>query len=152
MAVPCRHNGPMADPARPPRRLPATPQGAAVLAAVRSSDSFRSAQDIHADLRAGGASVGLATVYRHLQLLAEHGVIDALQSADGQIVYRQCLSDDHHHHVVCRRCGRSEEIEGPEVERWAEAAAARLGYTDISHTVEIFGVCAECAARTPGGL
>ncbi|HZT67564.1 MAG TPA: Fur family transcriptional regulator [Acidimicrobiales bacterium] len=135
----------MAEPASP-RRLPTTRQGAAVLAALRSSGTFRSAQDIHAELRAGGAPVGLATVYRHLQLLAEHGVIDTLQAADGQTVYRHCRSDDHHHHIVCRRCGTSEEIEGPEVERWAESAARRLGYTDITHTVEIFGLCATCSA------
>jgi Fur family ferric uptake transcriptional regulator len=124
-----------------------TRQGAAVLRVVSSSNTFRSAQDIHAELRATEEPVGLATVYRHLQQLAEEGTVDALQAGDGQVVYRLCRSDDHHHHLVCRRCGSTAEIEGPEVEEWAERTASSLGYTDIRHTVEIFGLCASCSVQ-----
>jgi Fur family ferric uptake transcriptional regulator len=121
-----------------------TRQGQAVLNVVLGSDNFRSAQDIHAELRASGEAVGLTTVYRHLALLTDEGRIDALQSADGELVYRRCHSDQHHHHVVCRRCGRVSEVELPNLERWAEGVAEALGYSDITHTVEIFGVCADC--------
>jgi Fur family ferric uptake transcriptional regulator len=111
---------------------------------VLSSDNFRSAQDIHAQLRATGDTVGLTTVYRHLALLTEEGQLDALQTADGELVYRRCHSEQHHHHVVCRLCGCGTEVELPDLERWAESTAAELGYSDVTHTVEIFGVCAEC--------
>ena len=121
-----------------------TRQGDAVLGVVLGSDNFRIAQDIHAELRAAGETVGLTTVYRHLALLAGDGSVDALQTADGELVYRRCHSDTHHHHVVCRRCGRGTEVELPDLERWAESTAADLGYSDVTHTVEIFGVCAEC--------
>jgi Fur family ferric uptake transcriptional regulator len=121
-----------------------TRQGQAVLNVVLGSDNFRSAQDIHAELRASGETVGLTTVYRHLSLLTEEGRIDALQTADGELVYRRCHSEEHHHHVVCRRCGRVSEVELPNLERWAEGVAEALGYTDVTHTVEIFGVCADC--------
>jgi len=121
-----------------------TRQGQAVLNVVLGSDNFRSAQDIHAELRASGETVGLTTVYRHLSLLTEDGRIDALQTADGELVYRRCHSEQHHHHVVCRRCGRVSEVELANLERWAEDVAEALGYTDITHTVEIFGVCAGC--------
>jgi Fur family ferric uptake transcriptional regulator len=150
----------MADRARRlPRPVPATRQGAAVLAVVQRSGTFRSAQDVHAELRTAGQRVGLATVYRHLQLLAENGVIDALQSADGQTLYRHCASDDHHHHLICRQCGTSVEIEAPDVEQWAANTATRRGYTDVTHTIEIFGVCPACRKpasraqrhRTPPG-
>jgi Fur family ferric uptake transcriptional regulator len=127
--------------ARPARQ---TRQGLAVLNVVLGSDNFRSAQDIHAELRAEGETVGLTTVYRHLALLTEEGRLDALQTAEGELVYRRCHSDQHHHHVVCRRCGRGTEVELPDLERWAESTAADLGYSDVSHTVEIFGVCADC--------
>jgi Fur family ferric uptake transcriptional regulator len=127
--------------ARPGRQ---TRQGQAVLNVVLGSDNFRSAQDIHAELRAAGERVGLTTVYRHLALLTEEGRLDALQTADGELVYRRCHSDQHHHHVVCRQCGRGTEVELPDLERWAESTAAELGYSDVSHTVEIFGVCADC--------
>jgi Fur family ferric uptake transcriptional regulator len=136
----------MAEPAEhPPRASPRrTRQGDAVLNVVLASDNFRSAQDIHAELRAAGEAVGLTTVYRHLALLTDEGRLDALQTADGELVYRRCHSDAHHHHVVCRVCGRGSEVELPDLERWAESTAASLGYTDVTHTVEIFGVCASC--------
>jgi Fur family transcriptional regulator, ferric uptake regulator len=121
-----------------------TRQGQAVLGVVDRSDSFRSAQDIHAQLRADGETVGLTTVYRHLALLTEEGQLDALQTAEGELVYRRCHSDAHHHHVVCRRCGRGREVELPDLERWAESTAADLGFTEVTHTVEIFGICADC--------
>jgi Fur family ferric uptake transcriptional regulator len=121
-----------------------TRQGQAVLAVVVKSDNFRSAQDIHAQLRADGEAVGLTTVYRHLQLLADEGQVDALQTAEGELVYRRCHSDQHHHHVVCRQCGRGAEVEVPDLERWAETTARALGYSDVTHTVEIFGLCADC--------
>ncbi len=115
-----------------------------MLNVVLGSDNFRSAQDIHAALRASGETVGLTTVYRHLALLTDKGRLDALQTADGELVYRRCHSESHHHHVVCRRCGRGTEVELPDLERWAETTASDLGYSDVTHTVEIFGVCADC--------
>lgn len=130
-------------PARPGRQ---TRQGQAVLNVVLGSDNFRSAQDIHAELRAAGETVGLTTVYRHLALLTDEGRLDALQTADGELVYRRCHTEQHHHHVVCRVCGRGTEVELPDLERWADSTAADLGYTDVTHTVEIFGVCADCRA------
>ncbi|MFL6240352.1 MAG: Fur family transcriptional regulator [Actinomycetes bacterium] len=126
-----------------------TRQAEAVLRAVGDTTSFRSAQDIHAALRAAGDDVGLTTVYRHLQGLTDGGLVDALQAERGETVYRRCATTDHHHHVVCRRCGRTAEVEGPEVERWADRVASAAGYTDVSHTVEVFGVCAACARRQP---
>ena len=121
-----------------------TRQGQAVLGVVANSESFQSAEDIHAQLRANGDPVGLTTVYRHLQLLSDQGQVDSLQTADGELVYRRCHSDHHHHHVVCRNCGRGAEIELPDLERWAEATAESLGYSEVTHTVEIFGICAQC--------
>jgi Fur family transcriptional regulator, ferric uptake regulator len=129
---------------QPPRVARLTRQGQAVLSVVDSSDNFRSAQDIHAQLRAAGETVGLTTVYRHLALLSEDGQLDSLQTADGELVYRRCHSNAHHHHVVCRRCKRGTEVELPDLEQWAESTAHALGYTNVTHTVEIFGLCANC--------
>ena len=127
--------------ARPSR---VTRQGQAVLSVVAGSDSFRSAQDIHAQLRTAGETVGLTTVYRHLALLADEGQLDSLQTAEGELVYRRYHSDQHHHHVVCRTCGRGTEVELPELEQWAESTAHELGYSEVTHTLEVFGLCAEC--------
>ncbi|GAC1330119.1 MAG: transcriptional repressor [Mycobacteriales bacterium] len=121
-----------------------TRQQDAIQSALDDAKGFRSAQELHAVLRAGGDGVGLTTVYRTLQTLAEAGEVDVLRTDDGESVYRRCGSDRHHHHLVCRSCGRSVEVEGPAVERWAERVAVQHGFRDVSHTLEIFGRCADC--------
>ena len=124
-----------------------TRQGRAVLRIARSSRLFLSAQDIHSELRAQGESVGLTTVYRHLQALANDGVLDTLRANSGEVMYRCCQIDEHHHHLVCESCGRTTEIEGTEIERWVRKAADRHGYVSTSHTFEIFGLCAVCREK-----
>lgn len=121
-----------------------TRQRAAVLSALAEVDDFRSTQELHDYLRRRGDAVGLTTVYRTLQALAEAGEVDVIVREDGESVYRQC-SNTHHHHLVCRNCGRTVEVEGPAVERWATRVAEEHGFTDISHTLEIFGVCSACS-------
>ena len=120
-----------------------TRQRIAVTEALASFDDFRSAQEIHELLDRRGAKVGLATVYRTLQRLSESHEVDMLRTEDGEAVYRRC-SATHHHHLVCRSCGRTVEVEGPTVERWADGVAGEHGFTDVSHTLEIFGTCPDC--------
>jgi Fur family ferric uptake transcriptional regulator len=127
----------MTDVIRPTR------QRQVVTEALNGLDQFRSAQDIHTLLTERGETVGLATVYRTLQLLAEAEIVDVVRSDAGESLYRQC-STGHHHHLVCRACGRTIEIEGPAVERWADAEAAKHGFSDVSHVLEVFGTCGNC--------
>ncbi|OEV02902.1 Fur family transcriptional regulator [Streptomyces oceani] len=134
------------DTAGPAVRGRSTRQRTAVAAALAEVEEFRSAQELHDMLRHRGDSVGLTTVYRTLQSLADAGEVDVLRTDEGEAVYRRCQSDDHHHHLVCRHCGKAVEVEGPAVEKWADAVATEHGFVDVGHTVEIFGTCAECAA------
>jgi Fur family transcriptional regulator, ferric uptake regulator len=121
-----------------------TRQRRAVVAALGDVTVFTSAQEVHALLRRRGEDVGLTTVYRTLQALADAGEVDVLRTPDGESVYRQC-STGHHHHLVCRSCGRTVEIEGPAVESWADKVAAQHGFAEVEHTLEVFGTCATCA-------
>ena len=123
-----------------PQPLRPTRQRIAVTEALASFDDFRSAQQIHELQDRRGAKVGLATVYRTLQRLSESHEVDMLRTEDGEAVYRRC-SGTHHHHLVCRVCGATVEVEGPAVESWTTAMAAEHGYADVSHTLEIFGTC-----------
>ncbi|WP_345431549.1 transcriptional repressor [Actinoallomurus vinaceus] len=111
--------------------------------ALSGCESFRSAQDIYADLRAAGSRIGLTTVYRALQALNDAGEVDVLRTDEGEAIYRACRTDEHHHHLVCRVCGRTVEVEGPAVETWAAAVGAEHGFKDVTHTVEVFGTCSE---------
>ncbi|NMM34255.1 MAG: transcriptional repressor [Phycicoccus sp.] len=121
-----------------------TRQRAAVEAVLADLDDFLSAQDLHARLRAQGQSVGLATVYRTLQAMATDGDVDMMRTGDGEAVYRRCSSGTHHHHLVCRSCGRTVEVEGPAVERWADKIGAENDFSDVVHTLEIVGTCSGC--------
>ncbi|WP_410809716.1 Fur family transcriptional regulator [Micromonospora sp. 067-2] len=121
-----------------------THQRAEVMALLEESDEFRSAQRLFADLRARGVAVGLTTVYRALQTLVDAGEVDSMRLASGEQLFRRC-SRTHHHHLVCRQCARTVEITGPTVEAWARRTAGRHGFTDVNHTLEIFGTCATCA-------
>lgn len=121
-----------------------TRQRRAVAACLERFDDFRSAQEIHGLLRREGDRVGLSTVYRTLQTMADADEVDVLRASDGEARYRRC-SGRHHHHLVCRGCGRTVEVEGPAVERWAATVANEHGFSEVSHTLEVFGLCRSCA-------
>jgi Fur family ferric uptake transcriptional regulator len=125
-----------------------TRQRSAVLDLLGEVSGFHSAQELHAMLRGRGDKVGLTTVYRTLQALAEVNEVDVMRPPSGEHLYRRCAAG-HHHHLVCRSCGRTAEVEGPAVERWADRVAAEHGFVDIAHTLELFGVCPQCAAGSP---
>jgi len=127
-----------------PRRT--TRQQAAVAKQLAELPDFVSAQELHGRLRDEGESVGLATVYRALQAMTADGQIDMLRTEDGEAVYRAC-STTHHHHLVCRSCGRTVEVEGPAVERWAEKVSTEHGFADVEHIIEIIGTCSDCQSR-----
>ena len=121
-----------------------TPQRDAIRLLFDDLEGFHSAQDVYAKLRSSGGKVGLSTVYRAVQSLADDGELDSIRTDSGEALYRRC-SSRHHHHLVCRSCGRTVEVEGPAVERWAESIGKEHGFTEVTHTVEVFGTCATCA-------
>ncbi|CAJ1581733.1 Fur family transcriptional regulator [[Mycobacterium] wendilense] len=125
------------------RQVRSTRQRAAIAELLDSVEEFRSAQELHDELRRRGENIGLTTVYRTLQAMAEAKLVDTLRIDTGESVYRRC-SSHHHHHLVCRHCGTAVEVDGPEVEAWTAEMAAAHDFSDVSHTVEIFGTCRAC--------
>jgi Fur family transcriptional regulator, ferric uptake regulator len=124
----------------------ATKQKRAIVELLDQTTEFTSAQDLHTRLRTGGERVGLTTVYSQLRSLADAGAVDTLRADNGEVLYRRCQSASHHHHLVCRRCGRAVEIDAPDVETLARRLGTRHGFRDLSHVLEITGVCNRCAA------
>jgi Fur family ferric uptake transcriptional regulator len=119
-----------------------TKQREEVWQALEGTPGFVSAQELHQSLRERGSGIGLATVYRALNALAEEGTADAL-SIEGENLYRAC-SPGHHHHLICRECGLTTEIEATAVEAWAQKIAGDHGFTEPQHIVDIFGICPAC--------
>jgi Fur family transcriptional regulator, ferric uptake regulator len=110
-----------------------TRQRSAVAALLDELEDFHRAQAIHGLLTTRGEAIGLTTVYRCLQLLADANKVDVFRTEEGVSGYRRC-SPTHHHHLVCRICGRTIEIDGPAVESWAKNVSAAHGFVDVKHT------------------
>lgn len=124
-----------------------TRQKQAIDEILATNTDFLSAQQIHQSVAESGRSVSLATVYRVLQSQVEDGVIDILALDDGQTLFRKCATTGHHHHLVCRNCRATEEIAAPKIEQWADHVGTEFGYTAIDHTLEIHGLCPQCAQK-----
>lgn len=124
-----------------------TRQRAAIVALLEEVDGFRSAQDLHDELRRRGENIGLTTVYRTLQSLVAADLVDGVRTDTGESVYRRCEAPHHHHHLVCRGCGSAVEVSGRDVEAWAAEVAAAHGYSEVNHTIELFGTCTDCQLK-----
>lgn len=127
---------------QPTRRT--TRQRTAVLELLAQNDQFRTAQQLHDALRDAGTPIGLATVYRCVQALAEAGEVDTMRTPEGETAYRRCAASDHHHHLVCRSCGRTVEISAASVESWVQGVSREHGFSEVSHHIELTGVCSSC--------
>jgi len=120
-----------------------TRQKDAVLHALGQAQGFVSAQQLHRQLTQHGSVIGLATVYRTLNSLVADGLADSLVNA-GESLFRDC-SKDHHHHLICNGCGVAVEIEAEQAEAWATKVAKDHGFTQVTHTIDIFGLCSACS-------
>ena len=114
-----------------------------VIGALKREGKFASAQTLYQSLRKSGESTGLATVYRTLQKAAAENTVDVLRTDEGEALYRLCETG-HHHHLICTSCGRTVEVEGSAVEKWANNMAKENGFRQVRHVVELFGTCAKC--------
>jgi Fur family ferric uptake transcriptional regulator len=119
-----------------------TEQRQAILEALRASDRAVTAQELHGELD----GVGLATVYRNLQRLADEGVADTLRRDNGEQTFLLC-EDGHHHHLTCRICGRVERVRDCRLDDWARSVAAEHRFAEVEHRAELVGICAGCAER-----
>lgn len=125
-----------------------TRQRAAIYDLMQTMPNFVSAQEVHDLLSERGESIGLATIYRNLQTMADAGQVDALRPDDSETtLYRYCHDDEHHHHLVCRRCGRTVEVTFGGLENVVNSLASDNGFSQVTHSLELFGLCNECATE-----
>lgn len=90
--------------------------------------------------------IGRATVYRTLELLQEHQLVNRLEVGDGVARYEivDPGGSEHHHHLVCDRCGELYPFDDPELERSIVELAERHGFHVTDHEVTLRGVCPGC--------
>ena len=121
-----------------------TRQRRIIKATMEELGDFISAQDLHLTLANRKEQVSLATTYRVLQSLANAGELDSVKGVEGETLYRHCQVKDHHHHLLCRRCGTAIELEAPALEDWALAMGKQHGFSELEHVVEVTGYCPDC--------
>jgi Fur family ferric uptake transcriptional regulator len=104
-----------------------------------------SAQEIDDQLRGGGRAVGRASVYRALEQLAELKLVARVDVGDGVARYEPTRpGGEHHHHVVCERCGRLEAFEDEELEQAIRRLSRQLRFAIDEHDVTLRGACPRC--------
>ena len=126
-----------------PNPMRTTRHREAILALLDDAGTFQTAQAIHAALNRDGSPVGLATVYRNLAALAQSGAVDCIATESGESRYRSC-SAEHHHHLLCRACGKTVEIQASAFESWCQRTATAHGFRDVDHVAELVGTCSDC--------
>jgi Fur family ferric uptake transcriptional regulator len=130
-----------------------TPQRELVLQVLaRDGDRHLSAEEIYLLARQEMPEIGLATVYRTLELFAELGVISRLEVGAGQTRYELNRSPDlhYHHHLICHKCGRIEEFREDLLEELERRVEEETGFTITDHNLRFFGLCRTCRANGQG--
>lgn len=121
-----------------------TVQRREVLGVLARVQGFVSAQELHGLILRDGATIALATVYAQLKKLVTSGDVDVVMTDRGEALYRRCVIDQHHHHLVCRVCGTAVEVDAPELERWAHDMGDCHGFSELRHVLELNGICVSC--------
>jgi Fur family ferric uptake transcriptional regulator len=131
-------------------RQPLTRQRDRVAEVVLTSDDHLSAEQIRRRLKEAGDSVGLATIYRTLDLLVQSGLVRAHDFGQGYRRFEPMPAQTHHDHLICVRCGKVEEFAHDRLERMLPIIADEYGFQPERHRVEIYGVCRDCQRRGLG--
>lgn len=133
------------------RQCKLTPQRQIVLQVfIEQHDKHLSAEEVHQILREQGAEIGLATVYRSLELLSDMDILQKIDFGDGRSRYEINKTDEkqhHHHHLICMRCGKVKEFEEDLLENLEETILRKSSFKIVDHQVKFYGYCQECQEK-----
>jgi len=127
-------------------RLKVTKERSAVLRAFLASERHITAEELYRKMKDEGSSIGLATIYRTLNLFCASGLAEQRQFGDGQARYELTYNVHHHDHLICKQCNRIIEFENSEIEALQEQVARAHNFTIFSHKLELYGTCGDCSA------
>ncbi len=138
------------------QKLRLTKQRLEILRLIYATHKHVSAEELydrlHGDGRASALRISRATVYRTLSLMAEGGFVQALEiGRDRGTLYEHTLGHEHHDHMICIECGRIIEFHDDELEQVQARAIKRQGFREVSHRLNVWGVCARCQKAGKSG-
>lgn len=125
--------------------LKVTKERSAVLRAFMESERHVTAEELHREMKKKGSSIGLATIYRTLNLFCACGLAEQRQFGEGQARYELTFNVNHHDHLVCTQCNRIIEFENLDIEKLQEKVAKKNNFTIYSHKLELYGLCSDCS-------
>ncbi len=131
------------------KEIKITKKRQAILDILKNTDEHLTAENIYFILKRKNVRVGLATIYRTLDLFYQNGIVNRINIGDGTIRYEYIDKKSvHHHHLVCIKCGKVMEYTDDEEQEFLERLAERLkekqGFTVLSHEIYLYGICKEC--------
>lgn len=125
--------------------LKVTKERSAILRAFIEAERHVTAEELYRMMREKHASIGLATIYRTLNLFCECGLAEQRQFGDGHARYELTYNVNHHDHLVCTQCKKITEFENMDIEKLQEKVAKAHRFTIYSHKLELYGLCSDCA-------
>ncbi|MGA7570203.1 MAG: transcriptional repressor [Candidatus Aquilonibacter sp.] len=111
---------------------------------LRARKRFISAAEIHRALDTAKAKVSLSTVYRTLERFASKGAVTVRVDPAGESTYMLCKPEHHHHHAICKVCGRVDDVDCTAIEQFSESLRSLSGFVLEDHAMEFFGRCKAC--------
>ena len=125
-----------------PVSLKKTPARSAITEFLSSSDSPVDVAEIIESLRIKKLNTNKVTVYRIIEFMHKNGIVDRLEFGEGK--YRYELQKNHHHHLICQKCGDVKDVEGNYIEEIENEIKSKKGFLVKSHSLEFFGLCKNC--------
>jgi len=125
--------------------LKVTKERSAVLRAFLDSERHITAEALYRKMKDDGSSIGLATIYRTLNLFCESGLAEQRQFGDGQARYELIYNVNHHDHLICQECQRIIEFQNEEIEALQKKVAKKNDFKIFSHKLELYGLCSNCS-------
>lgn len=126
------------------KRLKMTPQRMRILDAFLLSEGHLTSEELYGRVKKADPTVGQATVYRTLKLLADSGIAQEVDFSDGVARYEHGFHQEHHDHLICTRCRATVEVSDEEIERLQESLAAKHGFRLTGHSMCLYGLCSKC--------
>ena len=126
------------------KQLKQTQQRKSIIAQFLKIRKHADAENIHNALRKNGQNIGLATIYRTLNMLKNAGLVEQHSFEDGRAVYELISPGDHHDHLICKSCGKIDEFEHEGIEELQQKIAEERGYLLLSHRLDLYGLCESC--------
>lgn len=121
-----------------------TPQRRLIAEVFFKSGKHLSTEELYSVVREADSSIGQATVYRTLKLLCVAGLAKELHFGESTARYEPIEDGSHHDHLICRSCGKNQEVMDANIERLQEELAERHGFTLTSHRMILYGICGDC--------